>query len=400
MIDLKTLALVAKSLDAAVDEARWEQVADLLCEVFDLRSCTFMSIKPDLTPAGFLASSSVLRSGGDKLLARTLDGDYRDDADLISESLQARPHVLIQERDFHGVGLEDPLPPSSLRDFMRNEFGIYERDAIKLSEFGPAADVIALHTGAEKPTLMETDREALRVLAPVLAQTIRMKRIFEVLKQRFNAALGALDKLNIGSLLVDGNADIIDMNDCAKRILSAQDGLYKNPRGQLACSDDACDRAFRRGCLASFSTAKGEGLHAQTVIAVRRRSGEPDYLLTISPVADPLAEIEPGFRSTLVFVVDPSDDSSVSVEGVQLLGKLTKAESAVLKLMVSGASTREIGELHDVSEETVRRQIKSILAKLNCRSRSDVIRLAIATRLPLEAQGTSLEYPRHLISEI
>ncbi|WP_455372701.1 helix-turn-helix transcriptional regulator [Limibacillus halophilus] len=400
MIDLKAMALVAKSLDAAVEEARWEQVADLLCDALDLRSCSFMSIKPDLTPAGFLASSEILRINGNKLFARTMQGDYRDDLDLIAGSLKLPPHVLLRERDFHGVGQADPLPPSSLRDFMRNEFGIYERDTIKLSEFGPAADLVVLHTSADKPTLMDGDRDAIRLLAPILAQSIRMKRIFEALKQRFNSALGALDRLGIGSLLVDGKGDIISINSCAQRILESKDGLYKNPRGQLACNDEACDRDLRQGCLAAFETAKGDGLHAQTVLAVKRRSGEPDYLLTISPVADPLAEIEPGFRSTLVFVVDPSDDARLSVEGVQHLGQLTRAEVSVLKLMVSGASTREISDLRDVSEETVRRQIKSILAKLNYRNRADVIRLAVATRLPLDAPEDAEGMDRHLISEI
>jgi DNA-binding NarL/FixJ family response regulator len=81
--------------------------------------------------------------------------------------------------------------------------------------------------------------------------------------------------------------------------------------------------------------------------------------------------------------VDPEDSDGLTAEGITAMGLLTEAENEVTQLLVRGASTKEIAERRQVAEETVRRQIKSVLSKLNCRSRSDVIRLALATRLPL-----------------
>lgn len=56
---------------------------------------------------------------------------------------------------------------------------------------------------------------------------------------------------------------------------------------------------------------------------------------------------------------------------------LTTAEQAVVRLLVEGHSAKAISSLRCTSESTVRVQIKSIIAKMNLRSQTDVIRLAM-----------------------
>lgn len=56
---------------------------------------------------------------------------------------------------------------------------------------------------------------------------------------------------------------------------------------------------------------------------------------------------------------------------------LTKAEQAVVRSLVEGHSTKNIALIRATSESTVRAQIKSIISKMNLRSQTDVIRLAM-----------------------
>ena len=208
--------------------------------------------------------------------------------------------------------------------------------------------------------------------------------LFQRLRERFNASLGALDQLGIGALLVDGRSQIVHANGTARAILQAADGLYRDAGGRLAARDDDTNRALFAACQSAFATAVGEDIKEQSVMTAKRRAEGSDFLVTVSAVSDPLAELQPDFRSALVFIVDPNDRDRLSSSGIKALGLLTPAEMAVADLLVHGASTGEISERREVSEDTVRRQVKSILAKLNCRSRADVIRLAVATRLPMK----------------
>jgi DNA-binding CsgD family transcriptional regulator/pimeloyl-ACP methyl ester carboxylesterase len=68
---------------------------------------------------------------------------------------------------------------------------------------------------------------------------------------------------------------------------------------------------------------------------------------------------------------------------------LTSAEQAVVRSMVEGRSAKEIATARGTSEGTVRGQIKSILAKMNARSQSEIIRLVLSLRdVSSHEQGT------------
>jgi DNA-binding NarL/FixJ family response regulator len=56
---------------------------------------------------------------------------------------------------------------------------------------------------------------------------------------------------------------------------------------------------------------------------------------------------------------------------------LTRREYDVLRALSLGASTREIGQLFDISMSTVRSHVKSILAKLGVHSRVQAVSLLL-----------------------
>ncbi|MBV8216553.1 MAG: response regulator transcription factor, partial [Verrucomicrobia bacterium] len=57
--------------------------------------------------------------------------------------------------------------------------------------------------------------------------------------------------------------------------------------------------------------------------------------------------------------------------------ELSKRERQVLKYLASGRSNKEIGQILYVSEHTAKSHVRSIMAKLNADSRTEVISIAI-----------------------
>ena len=60
---------------------------------------------------------------------------------------------------------------------------------------------------------------------------------------------------------------------------------------------------------------------------------------------------------------------------------LTRRETEVLALVVDGLTNKEIAVRLGVSEETVKVHIRHLLAKLDARSRTHAVALALRTRL-------------------
>jgi len=62
---------------------------------------------------------------------------------------------------------------------------------------------------------------------------------------------------------------------------------------------------------------------------------------------------------------------------------LTPSELEVCEYVIRGYETGAIATRRDTSKETTRDQIKAATAKLACRSRLDLLRLAMASHKPI-----------------
>jgi DNA-binding NarL/FixJ family response regulator len=72
----------------------------------------------------------------------------------------------------------------------------------------------------------------------------------------------------------------------------------------------------------------------------------------------------------------PADEPATGEPDVVLLGRLTRRERSVLKLLAEGRGMPEIARAMGVSEHTVRTHMQNLYAKLGAHSRLDVVRFA------------------------
>jgi len=64
--------------------------------------------------------------------------------------------------------------------------------------------------------------------------------------------------------------------------------------------------------------------------------------------------------------------------------QLSEAENSVVDLLVQGLRPVDVAERRDVSLNTIKTQLKVVLQKLRCSTQSDIIRVAAATRVPID----------------
>ncbi|MEO9823225.1 MAG: LuxR C-terminal-related transcriptional regulator [Paracoccaceae bacterium] len=175
---------------------------------------------------------------------------------------------------------------------------------------------------------------------------------------------------------------------------------YLNPYENLAAfvvSGSLRIEALNTGAEAAFGVHKGDaldqlGIPSEVRVAllqaaqdVLHNSKQPEKLLKADMASKGGTMLFRLVRLTTVF----EDGPIVLIVSTQfhwrdsiatLLGnvfQVTKAEQDVIRLLVEGLDAKSIATSRNTSEGTVRGQIKSITAKMNVRSQTDIVRLVM-----------------------
>ena len=157
-----------------------------------------------------------------------------------------------------------------------------------------------------------------------------------------------------------------------------------SPSGKLFCHQIECNALLQQAIEDVTKTACGKHNTHELLLINERKSGRDPLLLEVAPLSDYSAELEPHLRGALVTIIDPSNSQPFSVDKAAKAYGMTAAEAKICKLLVEGNSTNMMAEKRDVSPETIKTQVKSVLNKTACNRRSDLIRLILKTTPPIE----------------
>ena len=181
----------------------------------------------------------------------------------------------------------------------------------------------------------------------------------------------------------------------AQTLVERDIGVTVGPDGRFRVADTLAHRAINRfvegrsGILPQLEPAAEQAVVATTP--------------THSPFLCELRELYGGptpggaaSRIVLITIYDPAFSMPLHIDGFAALHRLTASEASIVRLILDNCDTLRIADLRGTTSGTVRAQIKSILAKTNCRSRAELVRKAAAADLPplsdsLESLATTVK---------
>jgi len=359
----------------------WNRALDEVCSHVGAKSAAIQGDDESHQRRSLLGLSHFFRDDVPELPDRYMRGDDKGDEEAYRVFSSVPTNTLLPEYYLYGLGPDDQMPPSEFRSMLM-DVGLATRAAAVVNRTGPWYDLFVLFFENKKLEAAALSHPDTPLILDLLSKTIELQRVMTSLRRRYSAALTALDHLGLGVVLANSNAEILLMNNEGQRILESGDGLTINSQRQLISNDDL-DLQLRREIRAANTPSENIGVRAASPISVTRPSEAYDYLVSISPLSDSDAELEADLKAAFVLIVDPSRTGSLDAQGLTVLGKLTRSESDIANQLVAGNSVQQIAEARETSVLTVRSQIKSVSAKLRCKSQSDVIRLAALTRLPM-----------------
>ncbi len=371
-------------LSAAAAPELMEDALDAFCEEFGLASVALTTARDfDSLRIDTRAGGKMRRGETPRFLELVLSGRDEEDDAIYRSLFGAPPQRLAREIELLGLERPEDLPLSRTRLACRED-GIRERVKATLNRSGPWLDVLAIHTFEEgEAERLVRDRQP-EIALPLFAHAVAMNRILDAMRSRFEGALTMLDRLGLGVFLVDETGDVILSNAEAQRISDLRDGLTLTREKRLVAAAPEATVALASMIAHANRAAAAEEAAAAQRLSVSRPSGAHPFLVTVRPLLDHEGELQPGLRCAFVVVIDPARPGALSAEGLITLAGLTPKESELARLLVAGYRLADAAERRGVSLDTARNQLKSLSAKLRCSGQADVIRLAAATRLPLD----------------
>ena len=268
-----------------------------------------------------------------------------------------------------------------------NEYGGYDRISDLLARFDIKSTIsvcldiieglecsIHCNRGAARPAFGTPELELLKSIGKHFAQALHLRRVLAEDYTIRQLHADALDRLGISALLVKSDRTAKPMNASASRML-ATGHILKMKEGRIQAASFNSNKALRRALDAAISSAG----HSQSLL-LESATDDKKVPRTSVNVAVCSRQATSGVSGrqencAVIYVRTNTSITSQDIQSLQQLFQLTPSEA---RLAVGLATTPHLKDLERelrISHNTARSHLRSMYAKTDVSSRSELIGL-------------------------
>ncbi len=271
-------------------------------------------------------------------------------------------------------------------DFVRrseyfNDFALPTGSRYLISAKLSPGEAVAAHLSFGRDTAHgqfdDASTQNYRRLVPHAMRAAQIARRFMLLRADKDRAGAALDAVSWGVIVTDALGNVLMANAAAERRLRGSDGLttVKGKLSTLRIQDSAALAALiLRTALAGGSV----GSQAGGALTVERPGRAPLNLLAAPLMSDAAASLGVRSSSVIIFVTDPQRTGRTPASVLQSLYQLTPAEAEVALALADGLSIEQIADARSRRRQTIRQQVKMVLAKTGATRQAELVRLVLS----------------------
>jgi DNA-binding CsgD family transcriptional regulator/PAS domain-containing protein len=252
--------------------------------------------------------------------------------------------------------------------------GIRWTAGARIWENDDAVACMAFHRAFDADPFDAADRQRLTLLTPHLGRAASVH--LKLSRHRLNAEIGlaAMDGLRFGVAVVDATGHIVFANAAAERFLAWREVFRTGSAWQLGLRHADCHARLREGIAAALGCASA-------ALPLLDRHGKTVLHATVLPLP-PASRWNTLWQKPLAMLVlsEPESSRRFGAEALRQLYGFTPAEVRLANALMSGQSLEEHAAECGLSAETVRSQVKALLAKSGTRRQGELI--AVLARLP------------------
>lgn len=367
--DLSDQDLTLAIYDAVATPERWADVADALQRRLFCDAVDFMLLDGN---------------NGDQVVGQLSGEDpnsHRDYVDYYLATDVRVPRLLAKAPLQVFDDCELITPDERRRSPFHNELlprqGLEYTMGARLAVSAPFVGTISCGQRATRGPFQEDQRQRLSLYLPHLQRAMALRLTMWQMQEHNQLLAGALDTLASPVLILAPTGEMLFCNDEATAILNANDGLMLS-RGRIETADRVAARSLAAMLLDVARALEGRPVRsATTTVFVKRPSGRRPYRLALHPIPRASALWQDTQRPAILVLIgtDSARQQAGRDDLLRALYNLTPAEAALAAAFGKGVTLREYAERRAVSVETVRFQMKQVLAKTECRRQTDLVRL-------------------------
>lgn len=222
------------------------------------------------------------------------------------------------------------------------------------------------------------EMEIFQLLLPHFRRAIQMHSRIAVLEEERNHALGALDRLPCGCILIASCGKTVHVNAAGAKILQAGDGLKVIKEALVATNRQESER-LQSILVRVVQTGLRLSLAPGESIAISRSSMKTPYSVLVVPITSPEWKMGRQRVAAAVFVTDPEAAPPDTEGALREWFGLTKAEARLAQALLHGGGLKQAADLAGISSNTAKTHLQRIFQKTNTRSQSELVRLIVST---------------------
>jgi DNA-binding CsgD family transcriptional regulator len=240
---------------------------------------------------------------------------------------------------------------------------------------------IRLCRSAESPPFDEREKALCRMLLPHFESAVQLYTRLDVAESERQLLAGTVDRMLLGTVILDEAGTVIKTNSVAHHILRENDGL-RITKGLLEAVYSAENRELYRLVKLTLQGGETDGGSLAQAMSITRPSGRAKLGLALRKI--PQGDwLESRHRPTVaVFIRDPESRTQASREMIQRVFGLTPAESSLALLLADGLSLDEATAQLGVRKNTARAQLRAIFSKTGVTRQTALVRLLLASVTP------------------
>jgi DNA-binding CsgD family transcriptional regulator len=355
--------LIDHVYEAATDDSCWTQLAPQIARTFGSTSTT-LQIQRLGDSAHILSMTDNVRARIDAYQEHYWQRDIWVEraTRLIGMSKVGTSSDMVSDSEFQETEF--------YRDWCRHLDVFYVVGAVFPSGSGKLG-VLGIHRPRSAGAYEEDERYCVSRFLPHLQRALRVREQLGLAALERQMSLEVLYRSQTGILLVTADASIMFANRLAENVLASGVGLCSR-NGHLAATAEAENRRLLAFILESNRIAD-ECPRAEGLMAIRRPHQPP-----LSVLVAPFRRSWPGEPSAgaIVFVRDSGQALSITAS-LRSLFHFTPTEARIAQALVNGKTPTQIAALNGAHLQTVRKQIKIILAKTGTRRQVECVALLL-----------------------
>ena len=235
---------------------------------------------------------------------------------------------------------------------------------------------IRISRGRSDPAFSQADKDLLTLLLPHLERAVILHMRLNRMESERNLYAGAVDQMAVGTILLDSDGKVLQMNRVAEQLVQEKDGVKLVSEGlQVGTPRDG--QQFRQLVKQALLSQKSGNPSVAEAMRVQRPSGRADLGIVVRSV--PPGEWSEGKQcpAVAIFIGDPEQESRAPQEIVRALFDLTPAETQLALLLANGLTLDEASDELGISRNTARAHLRSTFSKTGVTRQTMLVRLIL-----------------------